>query len=287
MSVGKGIGGGGGGSWCLQERVEPGLKTVQWLGCHNLLGQSIPIWYGPGEERHLSVLCPAGWDVVAAGVFSGAPSAAWWFWQVAGVDGRLSRFVSTETISLLGTGVQDGHLDFHTAPELCLLLSGGVALIQLYWLSGCTKLLLICGGMGELILCFKQFSYLLIGINGLQLRKIVLILILVSLFVCCLLQNFLFVIIFCQIAVMKADGTPVTGRDSFVTLSETISSSTSGGTVGNPQTRSPVNGIVEFETYLGANAQTLRLRVSSWREWEKECENQESEREMDRERENN
>ena len=27
-------------------------------------------------------------------------------------------FTSTETIGLLGTGSQDGHLDFHTAPEL-------------------------------------------------------------------------------------------------------------------------------------------------------------------------
>ena len=29
---------------------------------------------------------------------------------------------STKTIGLLGTGAQDGHLDFHTAPELCLPL---------------------------------------------------------------------------------------------------------------------------------------------------------------------
>ena len=28
-------------------------------------------------------------------------------------------FTSTETVGLLGTGTQDGHLDFHTAPELC------------------------------------------------------------------------------------------------------------------------------------------------------------------------
>ena len=27
-------------------------------------------------------------------------------------------FTSTETIGLLGTGAQDGHLDFHAAPEL-------------------------------------------------------------------------------------------------------------------------------------------------------------------------
>ena len=28
-------------------------------------------------------------------------------------------FTSTETVGLLGTGAQDGHLDFHTAPDLC------------------------------------------------------------------------------------------------------------------------------------------------------------------------
>ena len=28
-------------------------------------------------------------------------------------------FMSTETVGLLRTGTQDGHLDFHTAPELC------------------------------------------------------------------------------------------------------------------------------------------------------------------------
>ena len=27
-------------------------------------------------------------------------------------------FTSTETVGLLGTEAQDGHLDFHTAPEL-------------------------------------------------------------------------------------------------------------------------------------------------------------------------
>ena len=31
---------------------------------------------------------------------------------------KKSCFTSTETVGLLGTGAQDGHLDFHTAPEL-------------------------------------------------------------------------------------------------------------------------------------------------------------------------
>ena len=30
--------------------------------------------------------------------------------------------MSAETVGLLGTGAQDVHLDFHTAPELCILL---------------------------------------------------------------------------------------------------------------------------------------------------------------------
>ena len=34
------------------------------------------------------------------------------------------RLLSTETVGLLGTGAQDGHLDFHTAPELCNWVAG-------------------------------------------------------------------------------------------------------------------------------------------------------------------
>ena len=39
-----------------------------------------------------------------------------------GIDvGELkSCFTSIETVGLLGTGAQDVHLDFHTAPELCV-----------------------------------------------------------------------------------------------------------------------------------------------------------------------
>ena len=33
-------------------------------------------------------------------------------------------FTSTETVGLLGTGAQDVHLDFHTAPELSLTMVG-------------------------------------------------------------------------------------------------------------------------------------------------------------------
>ena len=36
-------------------------------------------------------------------------------------------FTSTETVGLLGTGAQDGHFDFHTAPELCRKHFGTIA----------------------------------------------------------------------------------------------------------------------------------------------------------------
>ena len=39
-------------------------------------------------------------------------------------------FTSTETVDLLGRGAQDVHLDFHTAPELCLGLTDLEGLIQ-------------------------------------------------------------------------------------------------------------------------------------------------------------
>ena len=34
-------------------------------------------------------------------------------------------FTSSETVGLLGTGAQDVHLDFHTAPELCNVVGVG------------------------------------------------------------------------------------------------------------------------------------------------------------------
>ena len=37
-------------------------------------------------------------------------------------------FTSTETVGLLGTGAQDGHLDFHTDSELCDVASNSVVL---------------------------------------------------------------------------------------------------------------------------------------------------------------
>ena len=43
-------------------------------------------------------------------------------------------FTSTETVGLLGTGAQDNHLDFHTAPELCRVEC--VCLVYVQWPSG-------------------------------------------------------------------------------------------------------------------------------------------------------
>ena len=43
-------------------------------------------------------------------------------------------FTSTETVGLLGTGAQDGHLDFHTAPELSVVtLCAGTILQPRFW----------------------------------------------------------------------------------------------------------------------------------------------------------
>ena len=50
-------------------------------------------------------------------------------------------FMSTETIDLLGTGAQDGHFDFHTAPELW---SAGLCPLSLK-LSGSYHVFLING----------------------------------------------------------------------------------------------------------------------------------------------
>ena len=47
-------------------------------------------------------------------------------------------FTSTETIGLLGTGAQDSHLDFHTAPELCGGVEGGGGDIIQAYLIGAT-----------------------------------------------------------------------------------------------------------------------------------------------------
>ena len=45
------------------------------------------------------------------------------------VELKLKRcFTSTETVGLLGTGAQDVHLNFHTAPELGLVVTGEVML---------------------------------------------------------------------------------------------------------------------------------------------------------------
>ena len=36
--------------------------------------------------------------------------------------------MSIETVGVLGTGAQDGHLDFHTAPELVIVKSVNMVL---------------------------------------------------------------------------------------------------------------------------------------------------------------
>ena len=45
--------------------VEPGLEAVQGVSRHDLLRQTVPVWYGSREERYVPVSCPAGEDVIA------------------------------------------------------------------------------------------------------------------------------------------------------------------------------------------------------------------------------
>ena len=40
---------------------------------------------------------------------------------------------STETVGLLGTGAQDVHLNFHTAPELCVILHEWLAFYSVFF----------------------------------------------------------------------------------------------------------------------------------------------------------
>ena len=79
--------------------VEPGLEAVQDVSRHDLLRQTVPVWYSSREERHLPVLCPTGGDVIAVVVvLPRATSAACWSWQIAGADGD-EAMVELENIS--------------------------------------------------------------------------------------------------------------------------------------------------------------------------------------------
>ena len=87
-TVGGGRGGGEGHCFKWELKVEPGLEAVRGVSRHDLLRQTVPVWYSSREERHLSALCPAGGDVIAVVVaLPRATSAACWSWQIAGADG--------------------------------------------------------------------------------------------------------------------------------------------------------------------------------------------------------
>ena len=44
----------------FQVGEELGFEAVLGGGCHDLLGQSVPVWNGSLAERHPSALCSAG-----------------------------------------------------------------------------------------------------------------------------------------------------------------------------------------------------------------------------------
>ena len=49
----------------------------------------------------------------------------------------------SKTITVLGTGAQDGHLDFHTAPELCTEFITGVFVCFLYFISSILAVVIV------------------------------------------------------------------------------------------------------------------------------------------------
>ena len=61
------------------------------------------------SRQHLFCCRPAQQGLIAGGAAAG---------NLLLLNNRNRRLTSTETVGLLGTGAQDGHLDFHTAPEL-------------------------------------------------------------------------------------------------------------------------------------------------------------------------
>ena len=76
--------------------------TESWLWEKNSLPHLSVFWVG-----QLSYPAPQSWNLI-----NSMPLIELLFLECC--------FTSTETVGLLGTGAQDVHLNFHTAPELCI-----------------------------------------------------------------------------------------------------------------------------------------------------------------------
>ena len=80
--------------------------------------------YNEGCFRQITISCFIPISLLhLAGTFHGQKSATRMIASVLKEDPKIKGwlkccFTSTETVGLLGTGAQDVHLDFHTAPEL-------------------------------------------------------------------------------------------------------------------------------------------------------------------------
>ena len=103
---------------------------------HPQSGWSSALWSKPSHWAH-STPC-SGWEPVRAEELHD-----WWDLntQLSDLQSIMLTITmlkccltSTETVGLLGTGAQDGHLDFHTPPELWPLQYGGAVFIRPFFL---------------------------------------------------------------------------------------------------------------------------------------------------------
>ena len=104
---------------------------------HPQSGWSLAVWSKPSHWAH-STPC-SGWEPVRA-----EESHDWWDLNAQPSDLQSITLtttvlkcclMSTKIVGLLGTGAQDGHLNFHTAPELWPLQYGGFFISPFFLLS--------------------------------------------------------------------------------------------------------------------------------------------------------
>ena len=104
------------------------LSPPEWLHSdRQRLSHFTGHWHCEGQSHKTVSINHNVWRERRAEVDSVEPRAArlpgWWLtakpnWLTKSAYLVECCFTSTETVGLLGTGAQDGHLDFHTAPEL-------------------------------------------------------------------------------------------------------------------------------------------------------------------------
>ena len=83
-------------------------------------------------------------------------------------------FTSTETVDLLGTGAQDVHLDFHTAPELSPSLSLFLMIILMVLVTTCTAhftlsglaMVKVCDDKVSVMTYFHHFTLPSMAVHG-------------------------------------------------------------------------------------------------------------------------